>query len=307
MQNGNAARMGRAYNSLEGLSVGDSFGQTFFGLSPIVLNLLEKRATRAAPWSFTDDTLMALSIVSNLRQYGAINQEKLALSFAHRFDPTFGYGPAMFDLLPAIKGGMPWQIVAPSLFNGQGSFGNGAAMRVAPIGAYFAYNLEQTVEQAKLSAEITHSHPEAIAGAIAVAVATAWAYRCSKNTELPTLAAFLDYVLASVPASKVRDGILEARSIPIKTPIERVVEKLGSGADVSAQDTVPFVIWCAGQHLDNYPEAMWLTVSGLGDRDTTCAMVGGIVAAYTGIENIPIEWRYSRMALPLWTFEEGDH
>ena len=47
-----------------------------------------------------------------------------------------------------------------------------------------------------------------------------------------------------------------------------------------------------------FSEAMWLTVAGLGDRDTTCAIVGGIVAAKTGKSEIPAEWRARREPLP---------
>jgi ADP-ribosylglycohydrolase len=69
---------------------------------------------------------------------------------------------------------------------------------------------------------------------------------------------------------------------------------------------VPFVLWCAAQSLDDYEEALWLTVAGLGDRDTTCAMVGGIVSCYTGVDAIPAAWRASREPLPDWPFEESD-
>ena len=51
---------------------------------------------------------------------------------------------------------------------------------------------------------------------------------------------------------------------------------------------------------DSYEEALWLTVSGLGDRDTTCAMVGGIVALYTGVKGIPAPWMQAREPLPQW-------
>jgi ADP-ribosylglycohydrolase len=70
---------------------------------------------------------------------------------------------------------------------------------------------------------------------------------------------------------------VEARNLADATTGEEAALDLGSGYAVSAQDTVPFVLWCAAQYPDNYEEALWLTVSGLGDRDTTCAMVGGIV------------------------------
>ena len=59
---------------------------------------------------------------------------------------------------------------------------------------------------------------------------------------------------------------------------------------VTAQDTVPFALWSAACHLNEYEEALWATVSGLGDRDTTCAMVGGVVVMHTGVQSIPKEW-----------------
>ena len=74
---------------------------------------------------------------------------------------------------------------------------------------------------------------------------------------------------------------------------------LGSGQRVLASDTVPFCLWCAARHLDNYEEAMWTTVAGLGDRDTTCAIVGAIVALSAGPASIPKEWLEAREPLRL--------
>lgn len=82
------------------------------------------------------------------------------------------------------------------------------------------------------------------------------------------------------------------------------VSALGSGHDISAQDTCPFALWCAGGYLGNYEEALWLTVSGLGDRDTTCAMAGGIVALSAGAGSIPAAWTAAREALPRWQLQE---
>lgn len=78
----------------------------------------------------------------------------------------------------------------------------------------------------------------------------------------------------------------------------------GNRTGISAQDTVPFVLWCAAQRLQGFEEALRLTVSGLEDRDTTCAMVGGIVACYTGLEGIPAVWREVREPLPEWFVED---
>ena len=82
--------------------------------------------------------------------------------------------------------------------------------------------------------------------------------------------------------------------------LSAVINAVGNGSNVTAQDTVPFVLWSAATSLGNYEEALWQTVSALGDMDTNCAMVGGIVALYAGVDAIPIEWRKSREPLPEW-------
>jgi hypothetical protein len=109
-----------------------------------------------------------------------------------------------------------------------------------------------------------------------------------------------------VPDSKVRSKIARARELSPGTPVISAVRVLGNGSYISAQDTVPFALWCAAQHLDNYEEALWLTVRGLGDIDTNCAIVGGIVALSTGVEGIPTEWRHNREPLPNWPFLERE-
>jgi ADP-ribosylglycohydrolase len=172
-------------------------------------------------------------------------------------------------------------------------------MRIAPLGAYFADDIGILVEQAHLSAEVTHAHPEASAGAIAVAAAAACAWQLKEKGDLLERPAFIDLVLSSVPNSEVRDGIARARDLPIGTPIPQVVGALGNGSRVSSQDTVPFVLWCAGEHLSHFEQALWTAISAGGDVDTTSAMVGGIVAMYTGVEGIPEEWRHNREPLPI--------
>src|SRR5437899_2485831 len=141
----NRIRLARAYESLQGLSCGDAFGQGFFKPEEIALSMIRQRALPVSPWRFTDDTMMALSIVSALEEHGEIHQDHLALSFSMSYDRSRGYGPAMHDLLPRLrrKAGC-WREESRSLFGGEGSFGNGSAMRVAPLGAYFADDLDAT-------------------------------------------------------------------------------------------------------------------------------------------------------------------
>lgn len=69
---------------------------------------------------------------------------------------------------------------------------------------------------------------------------------------------------------------------------------LGSGFLVTVPDTVPFAVWSAARRLADYTEAILDTVAGDGDCDTTCAMVGGIVSLYVGVDGIRAAWRVAR-------------
>ncbi len=297
-------RLQRARTALDGLSVADAFGGFFEGARQVgIARRVQARELMPAPWRFTDDTNMALSVYAILRQHGGVEQAALARSFAAHFDRRRGYGAGMFFMLPRIRRGEDWRALAAGLFDGTGSFGNGAAMRIAPVGGYFADDLDAVSEQARRAAAVTHTHPEAAAGAIAAAAAGALAWQAAQAGERPDRADFVARVLPHVPESVVREGLVRARDLPPGTRVAQAVAALGNGSRVSCQDTLPFTLWCAGEHLDDYEEAIWLTLSGGGDADTTCAIVGGIVALYVGPAGIPGEWLARREPLPDWAFE----
>jgi ADP-ribosylglycohydrolase len=238
--------------SLTGLSVGDAFGDQFF--------LHANRHLTAAdlpppPWEWSDDTEMACSVVACLHHHGRIDQDALATSFATRMDTGRRHG---------------------------------AAMRVAPLGAYYAGDPARAAAEAALQAEITHSHTEGIAGAVAVAVA-------ATGTAENLIKAVLDHV----PGTYVRRGLQRARSLKKATP-EQAAQALGNGSRITAQDTVPFALWATARHLDDYPAGVRACVAVGGDIDTTAAIVGGIIAARTGIDGIPSDWLDSREPLPAW-------
>jgi ADP-ribosylglycohydrolase len=150
---------------------------------------------------------------------------------------------------------------------------------------------------------VTHAHEEGIAGAIAIAVAAAQSWRLGQDSKEVECEEFLDLILPHIPESEVRRRTLVARDMA-EEPVQEVADFLGSGFEVSAQDTVPFCLWCAGQHMEHWEETMWLTVAGLGDRDTTCAIVGGIVTLYEGVESIPLSWLEAREPLPAWAIDD---
>jgi ADP-ribosylglycohydrolase len=274
--------------ALDGLSVGDAFGERFFGSGAA---LIGARALPNAPWRWTDDTAMALGIVEILERHGRIDQEQLARAFARRWseEPMRGYGSGAHRILEAIHHGAPWWSVSRSAFGREGSKGNGGAMRVAPLGAWFADDLDAVISQARASAEVTHAHAEGMAGAIAVAVAAAGAHRGLRGREL------LDFVGGHTPDGETREGLAKAQVLSPATRVQEAISELGNGSNVTAPDTVPFALWAAAHHLNDFVEAMWVTVSGLGDRDTTCAIAGGVVAA-AGTA-VPTNWLAAREPL----------
>jgi ADP-ribosylglycohydrolase len=289
----------RSRLALEGLSIGDAFGQRFFVSPSVVESLLAARAFPAPPWCWTDDTAMALSVHEVLAAHGKIDRDALAALFAARYraDPVRGYGVMAHAILQAIGEGTHWNQAARQAFGGQGSMGNGSAMRVAPVGGYFADDLEQVVVHAQASADPTHAHPDAKAGAVAVAIAAAVAWQMGCGVRERSGEILFREVIARTPAGPTRDGVERAAALALDLDPRTAVDALGNGSQVICSDTVPFSLWCAARHLDDFEEALWSTVSGLGDRDTTCAIVGGIVSLCVGPAGIPEAFASAREPL----------
>ncbi|MFE1318611.1 ADP-ribosylglycohydrolase family protein [Kitasatospora phosalacinea] len=309
-----------ARDALEGLALGDAFGERWFGLFRTPAEAFEqiraRRTPAESPWHWTDDTAMALCVHRALLDQDGVNRTQLAAMFGATFlaDPGRGYGHGMKRLLPVLaEHPQRWETEAATLFDGQGSLGNGAAMRVAPLGAWFAEDLDEAAEQARYSAEVTHAHPEGIAGAVAVALAAALAARGRTDggrtddgrtpDGAPAGAELLREVAARTPDGAVRDGVAAAADLPAATEPWRAADLLGNGQRIRASDTVPFALWSAAHHLDSLTDALWTTAEGLGDVDTTCAVTGGVVAARTGLSGVPAAWRERREGLPGWVAE----
>ncbi|AGL19592.1 ADP-ribosylglycohydrolase family protein [Actinoplanes sp. N902-109] len=280
-------RAALAADSLAGLSVGDALGAQFFipGQSLDV--------PPDPPWPWTDDTEEACCIVATLGA-GDFDRDRFAALLGRHFDPYRGYGPGAVVMLRQLRGGTPWPIAAAAAFEGQGSAGNGAAMRAAPLGAWHADSPAHAAEQGARAAEVTHAHPEGIAGGVAVTVAAAVAAAARLDGQPVDL---LGAVLAHTPQSVVRDGLRAATRI---ATAEEAAHELGNGTRSTAVDSVPFALWVATHHLGDYPAAVQACIAAGGDMDTTAAMAGGIVAAYTGIDGIPKEWLAAREPLPEW-------
>jgi ADP-ribosylglycohydrolase len=287
----------RIRTSLLGLAVGDALGSMLDRTAPAF-------TIAPGPWKWTDDTAMALSVVELLERDGTLDPDALADAFLARFiaEPDRGYGAGTYGLLARIQYGAVWREAVTQMFGGKGTFGNGAAMRAAPIGACFAPDLDRVRAEASRSAEPTHAHPDGAAGAVAVAIAIAAALATRHALTIAEVARW-------TPPSLTRDGLLRADALGLACDVERAGTELGTGSHVTSQDTVPFALWCAARHLDSYEAAVLAATTHRGrvdpnaiftvDRDTLGAIVGGIVACATGIDGIPAAWREACEPLPL--------
>jgi ADP-ribosylglycohydrolase len=289
----------RALLALEGLSVADAFGEQLLHAGPATRQIaLGERAVAlrggTRKWMWTDDTAMAVSIVETLAVHDGIDIDDLALRYAKRYvaEPARGYGRGAHHVLSEIAQGVPWDAAAKSVFDGQGSCGNGGGMRSAPIGAYFCDDLAAVVEHASRSAAPTHAHPDGIAGAVAIAIAAARVFAGERDPR-----ALLEAVVAHTPKGPTCDGVRRAIAMLRAEPIT-VAAELGNGSRVLAADTIPFAIWCAAVNLGDYANALWSCASVGGDIDTTCAMAGGIIVGAVGLAGIPADWRAAREPLP---------
>ena len=138
-----------------------------------------------------------------------------------------------------------------------GSWGNGSAMRVSPIGWAFD-TLEETLDTAKRSAEVTHNHPEGIKGAQATAACIYLARTGKSKQEIK------EYVETTF-------GYNLNRTCDDIRPTYHFNE--------SCQSTVPESIIAFLESTD-YESAIRLTISLGGDADTMGAITGGIAEAY---------------------------
>ena len=160
-----------------GSAIGDAIGELAFQYGDE--DKLTAAVEQMAELRYTDDTAMAIGLATSLVNKGYLDGYDLGETFRLNFekDPWRGYAsgpPTIFSLVSTM--GISYVEAAQRLFGGSGSFGNGAAMRIAPLGLFF-HNSKEIYELACGSAEVTHAHPIGKDGAAVQAGAVAQAVR----------------------------------------------------------------------------------------------------------------------------------
>jgi poly(ADP-ribose) glycohydrolase ARH3 len=222
---------------------------------------------------------MTIVLAESLLEHGTVDEERLARAFLEGCDPSRGYGAGTLEVLASWRQGVPVDVAAGLLFGGEGSLGNGAAMRIAPIGVMFADSPDELRAQAERSARLTHAHPLAVDAATVQAAAVAAALRGED---------LLAAARAAAGHSAMRTQLDRAAGLVGSDvgPAE-VGELLGNSA--FAHESVPTAIFAASFQR-GFEQAVTFAVRCGGDTDTLGAMTGALAGAAYGATSIPARW-----------------
>jgi poly(ADP-ribose) glycohydrolase ARH3 len=243
---------------------------------PRPLDMVDARVGRG---TYTDDTQMTIALAESLVARGRVDPEHLARAFLVVYDPRRGYGAGTTEVFERWRAGEPVSSAAGRLFGGQGSLGNGAAMRIAPVAVRFCEDPERLVEEAERSAVVTHSHPLGVEAAVVQAVAIGAALRGGAIIAAAMEAARTDELWRAL------NRVAEFRATP-PAPRE-VAEALGNTS--AGPQSVPAALYAATAH-GAFEEAVTFAVACGGDTDTIAAMAGAVSGAQLGADAIPARW-----------------
>lgn len=276
----------RFRGALLGVAIGDALGAPLEGRPGRErASLRSWVAEPPEPLRYTDDTHMTLATARSLVVCRGFRGEHMAESLASQYErePWRGYGPGPPQVFRRLRQGRAWNEAARDLFGGSGSFGNGAAMRVAPIGLAYHRNPELASSIARDAARITHSHPAGKDGAAVQAAAVAEILQPGEGEP----GALLPRIERHARTRWLREPLARMASLA-GAPLETVVEVLGNG--IEAHRSVPAALHSFLRHRDSFTDAVLYALSLGGDTDTIASMTGALAGASLGESAIPAAW-----------------
>lgn len=272
-----------------GSAIGDAIGQLAFSypgkedLCSCVQGIRELR--------YTDDTAMAVGLAESMVQRGGVDQQHLGRVFSHNFsrEPWRGYAPGPPTVFSMVEEkGMSYADAAISLFGGKGSLGNGAAMRIAPLGLLF-HAAPDLYDQAASSAGVTHAHPVGMDGAAVQAMAVAQAVLLEPGEKF-SVSTFVRHLIDFSRTPEIRSKMESLQEL-LLLDIPPVPAASRLGRSVAVHESVPFAIYAFCRHNASFEDCLFCAVLNGGDRDTLGAMACAVSGAYLGVEAIPASWK----------------
>ena len=291
--------------SLTGVAVGDSLGARFEGAKAICEDIAD-----LAP-RYTDDTAMTIGVAESLIEHSEFHYWHMTgrLMRLHESEPWRRYGSTVTRVFRTMRHGKQGFGMLDRDFFPEGSWGNGAAMRVAPVGLLFHDDPRTLRDIAYHCASITHSNELALEGAILQACAVALAVLADpKDINTTEYLAALRMITQSPRFQEKLKTIV--RLLRDGCEKQEVIDQLGNGA--GAIDSVPTAIYAFLANRD-FKSAVLYAVSLGGDADTIGSMTGAIAGACSGLYGIPSQWRetvenrdyFEQLGKKLWEAKQG--
>jgi poly(ADP-ribose) glycohydrolase ARH3 len=275
----------RMTGALVGTALGDAVGAPFEGQRRPATREVEEHLRASTTLRWTDDAHMTLALAESLvATAGELDPQHLGDTFARWYadEPWRGYGSGPPQVFSLARDGQPYEQAAASLFDGSGSFGNGAAMRCAPVAVLAAPDLEWTVDLARRQARITHTHPEGVDGAVllAGALCLTLASEGPAGRAADRLAPLADHL----GSQAFRDGLAaRLRNATATSHTADVTGPVGVDALRSVFAALDLFLTTPDEPLTVLRRAVLLG----GDTDTVAAMAGALVGAAVGVSGLP--------------------
>lgn len=261
-----------------GVGIGDSLGRGWEGHDRVIEDEVVKRSSGLL--RYTDDTHMTLGVLESLIECKGLDVKHMALTFIKNYEaePYRGYGPGPPRIFKRIGRGDGLLDLDRDIYPG-GSWGNGSAMRIAPIGLLY-HDTDVIRKRAYRASRITHSHELGMEGAALQAYAVALAVNGVDKRRFPG-----ELELFTV-SDLYREKLRAIKDID-RSPKSEVVSRLGNG--IEALSSVPTAIFSFLKSA-SFSDAVLYAISLGGDTDTIGSMTGAIAGAYYGKGDIPEKW-----------------
>jgi poly(ADP-ribose) glycohydrolase ARH3 len=274
-----------------GTMCGDALGMPVEGWSAEAIQQKYGRLDNMQPGrlpagSYTDDSQMMIAILQTLAHKGRMDGPYLAQRFTEVFEPRRGYGGRIHGVMERLAAGATWDSA------GTDSFGNGGAMRVGVLGAFYADDPAACSQAAMDQCRITHHHPQGLAGALVQALAVRLACQLGAQGRQPDPENFINEIATSVESIDSHTSArLKAMPTLSRGDEENDVSRLSHAyaCDVTAAEAVPPAIG-AFLTANSAEQAIVIGVSLGGDNDTIGAMAGALAGAYWGLDALPDRW-----------------
>jgi len=275
--------------ALVGTMVGDSIGFAVDGTDPGPLHHrfpAPDSIRQSEPGRYGAATEMTIATAESLVAHPDFDAADMAARIAAEATNARGYGAGTEGAIERLRAGVPWSEAAAGRA-GRACFGNGAAVRMAPVGAKFYDDVDRLRWVAEEAAAITHSHALACEGAALQAIAVAVA--ASARDKEVSGESFLLAIGRETHVREFRTRYEIAASLLAReSEWKRIADRLGNAQ--TALGSVVTAAYCFARSPKSFEETVAYAVYLAGNTAAIASMAGAISGAHLGIGGIPTRW-----------------